>query len=337
MDPVLTERWLGGSEFRSVVDQASISVVRDDLRGVASSLGFDATAIGELALIGSELATNQLRHAKFGRIAIRAIERDEVGGVEIVALDRGEGIQDPTAALLGEPRASGSLGVGLSSVLRFSDEVDFDVRGREGTCVRARKFVRQVGRRREVGAVGRPIDGEPRSGDDAWFGRRGDRLILAVADGLGHGGDAREAASRALEVVVTTDAAPSELCVRANAATIGTRGTVLTIIEIDERARRLRISGAGNVMTHVIGPRGTRVMSTPSSVLGKPQNQVHFVDEELALDAHDVVVVFTDGISVRARLDVRDEVLHHHPLGIAHHMLRTFARSNDDAMVLVAR
>ncbi len=337
MDSLLTRAWLGDASFRSIVDQASVSVLREDVRAAAAAAGFDITGAGELAIVATELATNQLRYAKAGRVTVERIERNGVLGVELVAVDRGEGIADPTAALHGVPRTEGSLGIGISSVQRLTDEVDLDVRGGEGTCVRARKFARRVGRRREVGVVGRPFPGEPRSGDDAWFGRRGDRLVLALADGLGHGGDAREAATRAIQVVVANDAPPRELCVLANAATEGTRGTVLTVIEIDERERRLRISGGGNVMTHVVGPGGTRILSTPSIVLGKPQKHPAFVVEELDLDPHDAVVMFTDGISARARLDVREGVFHSHPLGIADHMLRTFGRSNDDALVVVAR
>lgn len=336
MDTVLTRRWLAGASFRSVVDAASVSVVRGDVRDAAARLGFDATAVGELALIVSELATNQLRHGKLGRVSLGEIERHGVRGLEILAYDRGEGIADPTTALAGVPRDSGSLGVGISSVVRFADEVDFDVRAGEGTCVRARKFVRHVGRRREVAVLGRPIDGEPRSGDDAWFGRRDGRLVLALADGLGHGNDAREAAAAAIDVVASTDAPPADLCRLAAAAAVGTRGTVLTVIELDEQDRTLRVSGGGNVMTHIVGPRGTRILSTQAAVLGNHHRVPTFTHEQLDLDAHDVVVMFTDGISARARLDVHNNALRGHPLRVAHHMLETFGRTSDDAMVVVS-
>jgi len=121
----------------------------------------------------------------------------------------------------------------------------------------------------------------------------------------------------------------------ANVATAGTRGTVLMVVEIDERTRTLRSSGVGNVITHVVGPRGTRALSTPSGVLGKPQKHASG-DEEIALDAQDAVMVFTDGISARARLDVRDEAFRGHPLAIGEHILQTYGRNNDDALVFVA-
>jgi hypothetical protein len=161
--------------------------------------------------------------------------------------------------------------------------------------------------------------------------------VCALADGLGHGNDAREAAARAIDAVSTHDAAPVELCALASEAARGTRGTVLTVVEIDESTRTLRISGGGNVMTHVVGPRGTRVLSTVAGVLGSQGKQPPFAHEELALDPHDVVVLFTDGISARARLDVRAQELHGHALAVANHVVATFGRLHDDAMVIVAK
>lgn len=337
MDTVLTRRWLDGAAFRSIVDAASVSNAREDVRRFAEARGFEKVPTEELALIVSELATNQLRHGRLGRIAMRELVRDDTPGVEVLAFDRGDGISDPAAALAGVPRRDGSLGVGVSSVVRLSDEVDFDIRRSEGTCVSARKFRRHVGRRREVAVLGRPIDGERQSGDDAWFGRRGSRLVFALADGLGHGIDAREAAARAIDAITANDAPPTELCALASSAVRGTRGTVLTVVEIDEKTRTLRMSGGGNVMTHVVGPRGTRVLSTPSGVLGNPATQPTFTHEELALDAHDAVVLFSDGISARARLDVHAPALHGHALAVADHVVSTFGRLNDDALVLVAK
>lgn len=335
MDALLTDRWLAGTAARSIVDDASVSNARDDVRALAAPLGFDDPRLGELAIIVSELASNQLRHARLGRIGLCAIERDGVRGVEIVAADRGVGIADPAAAIRGAPRSSGSLGIGISSVLRMADEVDFDVRMREGTCVRARKFVAPVGRRREVAILGRPIDGESSNGDDGWFARHGGRLVLSLADGLGHGSEARRASTAAIDVARGSASGPTELCAEAAVAAKGTRGAVLAVADIDEPSRTVSVAGGGNIMVHLIGPRGTTAMSTPSLVVGV--NAATFRTETRELAAHDTVVLFTDGVSARARLDIRDPVMHGHSLVVAAHLIAAFGRSTDDVMVIVAR
>src|SRR6185295_18454260 len=90
---------------------------------------------------------------------------------------------------------------GLSSVLRLADEVDFDVRIGEGTCVFARKLVEPPPHKSEVAIFGRPHVGERISGDDAAFVRDGSSLLIAVADGLGHGSEARAASGAAVSFV----------------------------------------------------------------------------------------------------------------------------------------
>ncbi len=344
MDALLTDRWLDGSGFLSVVDDASVAVAREAVREAASERGFSAVAIGELAIVVSELATNQIRHARSGRIALRSIARDGVAGLEILAVDRGPGIEDPTEALRGEPRITGSLGTGLSSVLRMTDEVDFDVRLREGTCVAARKFVEPVRRRREVAIFGRPFEDESRSGDDALVLRDDHRLLVAVADGLGHGAAAREASSGAISVLRATGAErvardPGAVFDESHRALEGTRGTVLSIAAIDEEASELTHAAIGNVVTHVVGVDGSRAFGGPSFVLGMRGAQVlgRARPEHHPLRARDVVILFSDGLSSRARLERGDDVLHDHPLLIAHRLVRAFGRETDDVTVAVAR
>src|SRR6185503_17311143 len=103
--------------------------------------------VESLAAAASELAHNQLAHAMRGHIALRAVDRAGVPGLEVIAADAGPGIADPARALRGEPRRAGSLGVGLSAAQRLSHEMDLDVRGGEGTCVRLRRFAAPVARR----------------------------------------------------------------------------------------------------------------------------------------------------------------------------------------------
>jgi len=305
---------------------------------MASAHGLGAEAIAEMVLVVSELTTNQLRHARFGRIAFRAIERDGVPGIEIIAADRGPGIEDPTAALLSLPRTTGSLGAGVASVLKFSHEVDFDVRMGEGTCVWARRFARPVSRRREVAVLSRPIVGEPRSGDDATFFRRDDLLYVAIADGLGHGGPAREAASAAIEVVRRPFADHHEVFARTHEALANTRGAVMTLVEIDESAKVVMQTAVGNVSAMVVGKGGVRTFIAPSLVLGPQRDVVRGktrTERHQLSSPYDIVLLFSDGLTTKTRLDVRDEVVRAHPLCIAHHLLEQFGRDSDDATVVV--
>src|SRR5215472_9847632 len=207
----LIDRWLGETSRIRVVDEASVALVREEVRREGRALGLPKGVTGAAVNVASELGHNQLAHARGGEMSIRRIERGSVAGLEVVAADRGPGMASPSKALKGSARTTemartgASLGVGLQAVLELSDETDFDVRLGEGTCVWARKFAAPPPhRRRQIGVYGRSCPEEITSGDDALFVRRDDALLVAIADGLGHGTPAREASETAMEVIATS-------------------------------------------------------------------------------------------------------------------------------------
>jgi len=149
-----------------VVDEAAVSLVRQEIRRRGPLAGLTTESVESLAAAASELAHNQLAHAVRGHVALRAVDRGDVPGLEVIAADAGPGIDDPATALRGLPRTSGSLGVGLSAAHRLSDEMDIDIRRGEGTCVRLRRFATPVARS-EVAILSRRCEGETVCGDDA--------------------------------------------------------------------------------------------------------------------------------------------------------------------------
>jgi anti-sigma regulatory factor (Ser/Thr protein kinase) len=170
---LLSGLWPADVESIPVRDEASVALVREAIRAEAAAIALERTRAESLVAAASEIAHNQIKHARGGEVLVRRIERAGTAGVEVLARDRGPGIADPTTALRGlVGAAGGGLGVGLSAVLRLADEVDFDVRRGEGTGIAARKFVTPTPRR-EVAVLGRPLPGEPESGDDAVFARAG--------------------------------------------------------------------------------------------------------------------------------------------------------------------
>lgn len=287
--------------------------------------------------VASELANNQRLHARDGVVVFRRVERDGVSGLEIVAADRGEGIADPTAALAGVSTGA-SLGAGLSAVREFSDEVDIDVRLGEGSCVWARKFQQPVRRRREVGIVGRPHPGERVSGDHAGFRRTSEQLLLAVADGLGHGPHARRASSAAIRAAMSQGGAELDtLLLEAHGALHDTRGAVMAAARVHEKAGQVDVAAVGNITVEVRGPRQAQRFGGSSFTLGVRGRLPRVWSESATLTPWDAVVLFSDGVSSRADLGVDTSLLLEHPVVMAHQILLRFAVEHDDVVVLVAR
>jgi anti-sigma regulatory factor (Ser/Thr protein kinase) len=341
MGSLLIEEWLSGQESTPLLDEASVVLLRKRVHDEGTVLGFTEVGLGSIVNVASELAHNQLAHARGGRVAVRSIERAGVRGLELVAADRGAGIAKPTEALKGRPAGGPaatrpSLGVGLAAALELADELDFDVRIGEGTCIWARKFTAPVPRRRRVGIYGRPYPGEDESGDDGVFVRGDDDLVVAVVDGLGHGRLARDASSVAIETVRRSRGQDLDGIVQdCHVALRDKRGGVMALARIGDVDATMQGTVVGDASLHVEGPSTHRRVAGRSFVLGSPGSRPKVAVEEAALELRDVVVLCTDGISPRADLHADQALLREHPIVIAHQFVERFARSNDDALVVV--
>lgn len=324
------------SDWLDMRGDESASAVRLRVRALAADLGLAQVDIDRLALAASELSFNQIKHAVRGRILVRGVRRGDHVGLEILAHDDGPGIDDPPGAMRGTHGSSG-LGVGIGVVRRQTHELDLDVRHGEATHIAARRFDDQPARHFEVAIEGRPHPLERVSGDDAVVVRFPDGLMAAVIDGVGHGGEAHDAARRAAEVIAAHAAEPPEaVLAHANTALKGTRGAAATVARLLHDEGRILVAGVGNVSArlHFHGWHDT-FLST-AGVLGRmaPNARIRVSDHPLPRGA--TLLMFTDGIPQRTNLDSPEMVVPEHPAMAAHHLLK-HARDRDDALVLVAR
>ena len=338
---LLIERWL--KEFPtaiSILDEASLSIVRERIRDVGKQTNLEKALVENVALLATELARNQLLHAKHGRVGIRLIERSGVLGLEVVAADRGSGIQEPSSALKGDISTAGTLGAGLASVRQLADEVDFDLRSNEGTCIRARKFARPIESPcYEIALFGKPCPGEAISGDDAVLCRTEDGFTAALADGLGHGPLAREASARAV-AVIQANPVPTiqERFQQVDQSLAGTRGVALGLARFDAVTKTVEYGGAGDVSSHLYRLKAAHYFASTPLMLGHAEKQRREVRvEEVAVDSGAVLAMFSDGLKTNATLKGELEILRQPAVAIAEYLVDTFGRNNDDALALVVR
>ncbi|MCC6525853.1 MAG: SpoIIE family protein phosphatase [Polyangiaceae bacterium] len=331
--------WTEGLATIELHDLASVSLVRQAVRTAAQEAGLDTVAAECVVTAASELAHNVLAHGRAGHVGVGGVAHGAAPGVEVVAADVGPGIRDVAAALAGTS-PSRTLGVGLSSVRRLVDELDVDVRRGEGSCLRARKYARPPLAPSEIGVAGRPHPAARVCGDDACAVRRADGLLCAVADGLGHGAEARAAAALAIAEVRRAGAAGLDLralLAAADRALVRTRGAVMGLARLDRVRGELEVAGAGNVMLRVLPVSGpTRRFEGTPMVLGSGRRPARAPrSETLALVPGDLVVLASDGL--RTGLELGEPgVRLAHPAVVAAHLLAEFARDHDDALVLVA-
>ena len=232
------------------------------MEGRARELGFDATRTGRAAIAVTEAATNILRHGGGGAILARSLARDAALGIEVLALDRGPGMENFAASARDGVSTLGTAGTGLGAMQRQSDEFDVYTRPDAGTILRMAFWSRETMPETssyEVGAVCVPKDGETLSGD-AWVAElRDDGATFLVADGLGHGPDAFRAASIASE---TLKSHPRDPAIRildlAHGRLRSTRGAAVAVM------RHERASGEDR--------KSTRLNSSHSEISRMPSS-----------------------------------------------------------------
>ncbi|MGA2284688.1 MAG: SpoIIE family protein phosphatase [Dehalococcoidia bacterium] len=192
----------------------------------------------------------------------------------------------------------------------------------------------------EWAVASKPIPGVAVLGDAYLVAERRLGALLAVADGLGHGPEAAEAAERAVGVLkLSTDEDIPSLLRRCDLALKHTRGAVLSLATMDFESCTVEWAGIGNVEGILLrrpvedGPKHRRLAPQPG-VLGDHARTPR--TESNPLCAGDTLVFVTDGI-VSSFADDLETLLSSSPERIARHILEESWRGTDDALVLVAR
>jgi anti-sigma regulatory factor (Ser/Thr protein kinase) len=338
---ILIRRWLGSeTQFIPIYDEASVSSARQRVRDAGQPLNLSRELIESVALIASELTHNHLRYAKQGYFGVRPIEHGGQKGLEVIAADLGPGIERPAAAIRGQmPKETGSLGAGIAAVCRLADEVAWDNRISEGACIIVRKFEAAASSLCEAAIMSKPYPGEPISGDDAIIIHSEAGFLAAVSDGLGHGPEAREASSRAIEVVSkSTKDDLDQIAIRINQELAGTRGCAISLMRFIRNEGALEYVSAGDVYAHLYHLRDAHFFTPTPMVLGTGQLRAQKLRiERTEVKPNSVLVMFTDGLKSRTNLKGELDVLRQPAIVIAQHLLDTQSRPDDDALVCVVR
>jgi hypothetical protein len=191
----------------------------------------------------------------------------------------------------------------------------------------------------ESGIYVRPCDGETFSGDVVFVQPQGDGIFAAVIDALGHGHDAHKlgvqlsvALSRWLPEAAPP-AAEGALAVLHESAR-GTRGAAAAVAWLDTRTLEGWVAGVGNVRCRLFGAV-TRTVEFAEGVLGQRVRSPRPVS--LALQPTDVLILFSDGVAGRFRLDDYPSLGLDPAPAIAFNVVKRFGKGTDDASCAVIR
>lgn len=324
----------GQSQLLPIDDISRVGEARRRAQKLAQEAGADEAQQGRIGIVVTEAATNLAKHAHNGKMAFR-VDLGEHRGFEIICLDSGPGMADVGRCLTDGFSTSGTPGNGLGAIKRLSDEFSvFSLPGR-GTVLFSRCNLGQDRRPAfATGVCSIAFPGETQCGDSWVVQESADGVRVMVADGLGHGRMAAQAAQEAVRSFhAHTNLPLVELLGAQHQAIRHTRGAAVMVVDINFREGRMRSAGVGNIAGCLIGNGTSRGIMSHPGIVGHEMRSPHELEFSWPKDG--CLILHSDGLNSRWSLDSYPGLLGQHPALIAGTLLRDAARGRDDATVVV--
>jgi len=323
----------------AVSEMSQIGEARRTAVRVADQSGLPETERGQVAIVATELATNLVRYAKDGRLFVQSVRRDGTSTVQLLAVDGGPGIADVAKCLQDGFSSGGTRGTGLGAVKRLSDDFDVYSGVGSGTIILSRVSDGRRTRRHSStftwAALSTPAPGETVCGD-VWRIRDAEaEIAIMVADGLGHGPLAADAAEKAAAVFDAGDFdSPKTFCERAHQALSGSRGAALAMAHAASSGA-MRYAGTGNISGALVHDGKSRGLTSQNGTAGVTVRRVQQFDYDWRADG--VLIMHSDGLTSRWSLDAYPGIATRDPAMIAGALHRDCTRGRDDATIVVVK
>jgi anti-sigma regulatory factor (Ser/Thr protein kinase) len=324
----------------SLADSSQTGHARRQALALANLMDFGELHQGQLAIVVTEAAANIAAHAEWGELLLLPWRFRDDAGIDVLALDSGHGIADVGRSLEDGYSTAGTAGQGLGAISRLADTMQI-YSSSNGTALLAR-VVResptacQSSTDYAVGAVSLAMAGETKCGD-AWSVHfTPNRSIYIVADGLGHGPYAAEAAREAIRVFEEAPhLSPVRILNDAHLALAKTRGAAVAIAEILHDKAVVNYAGVGNIAGAVYDGRKTRSMVSMNGTLGHSIGRIQ--DFSYPWEKSSSLIMHSDGLATRWNLDQYPGLPGRHPALLAGILYRDFCRKRDDVTILISR
>ena len=237
---------------------------------------------------------------------------------------------------------AGTLGHGLGSIERQSDFFQiFSLPSGTVAVARLWSEPRPVVARKppfEIGAVHVSHPNEEICGDDWDWTMRDDRFAVLVADGLGHGLHAHDAAAAAVAVFQRlADQSPSRVITEVHAALRPTRGAAVAMAEVDTSRGVVNYCGVGNIGAVVLSAQAANATGWFHRMALPDTSPPRIHEFTYPVPPQSTIVMFSDGLSSHWTLSAYPGLSTRHPSLIAGVLYRDFSRRRDDVTIVVAK
>lgn len=309
---------------------------------MALAAGFSEKRVAELDIIVAEITSNLNKYAIGGELLVGVFEEPVYSYIELICIDNGPGMTDLARMMSDGYSSTNTMGHGLGSIKRLSDQFDIFSVKNWGTILLSRIYKvappRPASKRTfRLAPLILAKPGEVTSGDGHYIKRTENRIKIMLADGLGHGPEANFAINEAARAFKQCPAnSPVEMIRYLHTSVRKTRGLVATIVVIDLETKQLRIAGVGNIATKLVGTVLSKTHLAYNGIIGHNiPNTMN--DQVLALSEYSQLVMCSDGM--RSRWDINKYPgISRADISIqAAAIYKDFARRTDDMSVLIAK
>jgi anti-sigma regulatory factor (Ser/Thr protein kinase) len=324
----------------SISESSQSGEARRMAQALATRLNFNETQRGKVGIVVSEVANNLVQHARQGVLLLQVIVSNNQSGIEIIALDQGPGIDNISECLQDGFSTKSTPGNGLGAIKRLSTLFEIHSLPQQGTVVLAQIWANNLFKKEnfeflELGGICLPIKGESVSGDNWAVAKSGDRSLILVVDGLGHGPMAAAAASVAVRVFRQVHHSLKEMVQAMHEAMRQTRGAALAVAQIDWQSQTVQYVGIGNISATIHSPLGNCRMVSNNGTVGHEMRKIQ--EFTYPWQREGILIMHSDGLGTHWDLSHYRGLATKHPSLIAGVLYRDFNRGRDDVTVLVAR
>lgn len=301
-----------------------VEVVRRLAVSVAAREGFTRAGSAQAERVAADMAAHLVQRGQAGRMLVRSAEWGGQRGVELLSADG----------------AGTYAAADVRAIAAAADQCEVYTAPGHGTAMMVRlSNGPQTGAPPEhflVGSRVEPIEGEVVSGDASAVEQHDDRVVVLVADGLGHGEEAAAASAAAVAELRVHHREPVEnIAAHVHRALRLTRGAAIALAEIDLETCLLRFCGIGNITARLLTGGGVRELVSLYGIAGYQRPRIQVFTRSWSDDA--LLLMHSDGLSSRWNAADYPGLHLQHPQLAASTMMRDAASARDDALVLAVR
>lgn len=319
-----------------LVREASITgEIRRTIANWSKELNFDETLAGKISIVITEMTSNILKHAGAGEVL--AVLNDN--SIELLAIDKGPGMANPSECFKDGFSSLGTQGTGLGAIKRLSTTFDLYTQVNKGTVVYA-QFVspadKELQSKYDIAGLSVAYANETVCGD-GWTATEENGVIkILISDGLGHGIYANEATVKALETFrLSPHSSPLDDITRLHNSLRSSRGAAVAVGYLDFQNEKIEYAGLGNISATLFADTNVKRLISYNGITGVQMRKVQPMTYPVTQKS--VLVLFSDGLATHWSLSDYPGLQFKPAHLIAGVLYRDQSRQTDDVTVVVIK